>query len=118
MCDCAAEKIRPKSVVSSRERKAALRRLGVTADASQRVRYTSITSTNKGGMSASDAIGIVHENGLIPEELAAPDSRETRPAVAQIAQKYHESVRVLNTVISQEQYVGGARPLLQWTREI
>lgn len=63
-----------------------------------------------------DALGIAHENGLIQDDLAAPDPVKLGPAVTQIAQQYPpESVSLyLNTLISQDSNTWGALgPLLQ-----
>ena len=63
-----------------------------------------------------DALGIVHENGLIQDDLAAPDPAKLGPAVTLITEQYPaESVALyLNTLLSQDSTTWGALgPLLE-----
>ena len=63
-----------------------------------------------------DALGIAHENGLIKDDLAAPDPAKLGAAVTQIAQQFPPgSVSLyLNTLLSQDPNTWGAlAPLLE-----
>ena len=63
-----------------------------------------------------DALGIAHENGLIQDDLAAPDPVKLGPAVARLGEQYpHESVSLyLNTLLSQDSKTWeGLGPLLE-----
>src|SRR6186713_1842376 len=66
-----------------------------------------------------DALGIAHENGLIQDDLAAPDPAKLGPAVTEIAQHFPpDSVSLyLNTLLSQDPTTWGALEALLEERE-
>lgn len=57
-----------------------------------------------------DALGIIHENGLIQDDSAAPDPAKVGPAAAEIAQQFSpDSVSLyLNTLLCQDPETWGA----------
>jgi hypothetical protein len=114
------KKFRPKSVVSLNDERKARHLAGLASlpdGLAARALILYHLAEQRPMMSAFlDALGIAHENGLIQEDLAAPDPGKLGPAVTQIAQQYPpESVSLyLNTLLSQDANTWGALgPLLQ-----
>ena len=114
------KKFRPKSVVSLDDERKARHFAGLASlpdGLAARALILYHLAEQRPMMSAFlDALGIAHENGLIQDDLAAPDPVKLGPAVAQIGEQYPpESVSLyLNTLISQDSSTWGAlEPLLQ-----
>ena len=114
------KKFRPKSVVSLNDERKARHFAGLASlpdGLAARALILYHLAEQRPMMSAFlDALGIAHENGLIQDDLGAPDLVRLGPAVTQIAQQYPpESVSLyLNTLISQDSSTWGAlEPLLQ-----
>jgi hypothetical protein len=114
------KKFRPKSVVSLNDERKARHLASLTSlpdGLAARALILYHLAEQRPMMSAFlDALGIAHENGLIQDDLAAPDPMKLGPAVAQIAQQYPpESVSLyLNTLLSQDSKTWEALgPLLQ-----
>lgn len=113
------KKFRPKTVVSlDDERKA--RHLGSLTALPEGVAGRALIvyhlAEQRPMMSAFlDALGIAHEDGLIQEDVAAPDPAKVGPAVAQIAAQFAPAdvSLYLNTLVCQDPETWGAlAPLL------
>lgn len=108
------KKFRPKSVVSLDDERKARHFAGLASlpdGLAARALILYHLAEQRPMMSAFlDALGITHENGLIQDDLAAPDPVKLGPAVTQIAQDYPpESVSLyLNTLLSQDSNTWGA----------
>jgi hypothetical protein len=114
------KKFRPKSVVSLNDERKARHFAGLASlpdGLAARALILYHLAEQRPMMSAFlDALGIAHENGLIQDDVAAPDPVKLGPAVTQIAQQYPpESVWLyLNTLLSQDSNTWGALgPLLE-----
>jgi len=114
------KKFRPKSVVSLNDERKARHFASLTSlpdGLAARALILYHLAEQRPMMSAFlDALGIAHENGLIQDDLAAPDPAKLGPAVAQIAEQHPpESVSLyLNTLLSQDSKTWEALgPLLQ-----
>lgn len=113
------KKFRPKTVVSlDEERKA--RHLASIASLPDGLATRALIvyhlAEQRPMMSAFlDALGIAHENGLIQDDLIAPDPAKVGPAVSQLTRQFEpESVSLyLNTLLCQDSNTWGAlEPLL------
>jgi hypothetical protein len=108
------KKFRPKTVVSfDEERKA--RHLASLASLPDELAARALIvyhlAEQRPMMSAFlDALDIAHENGLIQDDLVAPDPAKVGPAVSQLAQQFApESVSLyLNTLLCQDANTWGA----------
>ena len=114
------KKFRPKSVVSLDDERKARHFAGLASlpdGLAARALILYHLAEQRPMMSAFlDALGITHENGLIQDDLTAPDLEKLGPAVTQIARDYPpESVSLyLNTLLSQDSNTWGALgPLLE-----
>ena len=114
------KKFRPKSVVSLDDERKARHLAGVTVlpdSLAARALIVYHLAEQRPMMGAFlDALGIAHEDGLIQDDLAAPDPAKLGPAVTQIGQQYApDSVSLyLNTLLCQDANTWGALgPLLE-----
>ena len=117
------KKFRPKSVVSLDDDRKARHFAGLTSlpdSLAARALILYHLAEQRPMMSAFlDALGIAHENGLIQDDLAAPDLAKLGPAVTEIAQHFPpDSVSLyLNTLLSQDPTTWGALEALLEERE-
>jgi hypothetical protein len=117
------KKFRPKSVVSLDDDRKARHFAGLASlpdSLAARALILYHLAEQRPMMSAFlDALGIAHENGLIQDDLAAPDPAKLGPAVTAIAQQFPpDSVSLyLNTLLSQDPNTWGALEALLDERE-
>jgi hypothetical protein len=119
------KKFRPKSVVSLNDERKARHLAGLASlpdGLAARALILYHLAEQRPMMGAFlDALGIAHENGLIQDDLAAPDPVKLGPAVTQITGQYPpESVSLyLNTLLSQDANTWAALgPLLEEREKI